>query len=85
MMHVLASKSRLTPIFLTTLTTIVSLLPLAFQKSLTWSPLALTIIGGLVVSTLISLVLVPLLYTLFTSAIAPSSVEMETQLQDIKA
>jgi len=58
-----ASMNRLAPIVLTTLTTVLSLLPIAFQGSLTWSPLAWVIIGGLLVSTIISLFLVPVLYT----------------------
>jgi multidrug efflux pump subunit AcrB len=62
-----ASKIRLTPVLLTTLTTVVSLIPIALQGSLTWSPLAWVIIGGLLVSTVISLILVPVLYTFFSA------------------
>ncbi|CAB9495196.1 efflux RND transporter permease subunit [Alteromonas macleodii] len=58
-----ACKTRLTPIILTSLTTVFSLLPIALQGSLTWSPLAWVIIGGMIVSTLISLIMVPVLYT----------------------
>ena len=58
---------RLRPILMTTSTTVLGLLPMA----LSWGegselrvPLAITIIGGLITSTLLTLVLVPVLYTI---------------------
>ncbi len=60
---------RLRPILMTTSTTVLGLLPMA----LSWGegaelrvPLAITVIGGLTVSTLLTLFLVPVLYTLAT-------------------
>ncbi len=61
-----AGKTRLSPIVLTTLTTIGGLLPLTLEGSTLWSPLGWVIIGGLVVSTFLTLFVVPALYVLFT-------------------
>jgi len=56
-----AGKIRFIPIILTTLTAIGGLLPLAMQGSEMFSPLALTIIGGLISSTLFTRVVTPVL------------------------
>ncbi|NOU17806.1 MAG: efflux RND transporter permease subunit [Bacteroidales bacterium] len=56
-----AGKIRFIPIILTTLTAIGGLLPLALQGSEMFSPLALTIIGGLISSTLFTRVVTPVL------------------------
>lgn len=64
----LASTSRLRPILMTTLTTILSLFPLLIFKteaSNLWAPLALTVIWGLSVSCLLTLYIIPSLYLLF--------------------
>ena len=60
-----AGKVRLRPIMLTSITTIFGLLPMALGiggKSLTWQPLALTIVFGLAVSSMLTLFIVPCLY-----------------------
>ena len=62
-----ASKIRLRPILMTTLTTVVGMLPLAMalgKGSEMLQPLAVTIISGLIFSTLVSLLLVPIMYQL---------------------
>ncbi len=61
-----AGETRFIPIILTTLTTIGGLLPLTLTGSSLWSPLGVVIIGGLVGSTLLTLVVVPVLYALLT-------------------
>jgi multidrug efflux pump subunit AcrB len=61
----LAGMTRFTPIILTTLTTIGGLLPLTLRGGSLWAPLGWTIIGGLLVSTMLTLVLVPVLYSMF--------------------
>ncbi|MGB9742357.1 MAG: efflux RND transporter permease subunit [bacterium] len=63
-----AGRVRLRPILMTSLTTIFGMLPLAFQigeGSELWSPLGRVIIGGMLVSTFLPLVFIPVLYTIF--------------------
>ncbi len=63
-----AGRRRLRPILMTTLTTILGLLPLALgigEGADAQAPLARAVIGGLTASTLITLVLIPVVYTLF--------------------
>ena len=61
-----AAETRFTPIILTTTTTILGLLPLTIARTSLWSPLGWTIIGGMISSTFLTLVIVPILYRLFT-------------------
>jgi hydrophobic/amphiphilic exporter-1 (mainly G- bacteria), HAE1 family len=65
-----AGRRRLRPILMTTLTTILALLPLALgigEGADAQAPLARVVIGGLAASTLITLVFVPVVYTFFHS------------------
>jgi multidrug efflux pump subunit AcrB len=57
-----AGQTRFAPIILTTLTTIGGLLPLTLQGGSMWAPMGWTIIGGLMLSTVLTLVIVPVLY-----------------------
>ncbi len=59
-----AGETRFTPIILTTATTISGLLPLTLGGGDLWGPLGWAIIGGLLVSTALTLVVVPVLYNL---------------------
>lgn len=59
-----SAQARLQPILLTTITTVAGMLPLAFSDP-TWSPLALSIIFGLLFSTVLTLFVVPILYVKF--------------------
>ena len=61
-----AGETRFSPIVLTTLTTIGGLLPLTLTQSSMWSPMGWVIIGGLIASTGLTLIVVPVLYKLFT-------------------
>lgn len=66
-----AGRTRLKPILMTTIATIVGLLPMAIgigEGSETNLPLARAVIGGLTVSTFFTLFLVPALYTLLDRA-----------------
>lgn len=60
-----ACKTRLRPILMTTLTTILALIPMAIgvgQGSELMQPLGIVVIGGLLIGTLVTLVLVPAVY-----------------------
>jgi HAE1 family hydrophobic/amphiphilic exporter-1 len=63
-----AGRRRLRPILMTTLTTVLALLPLAFgigEGADAQAPLARSVVGGLTASTLITLLLIPAVYSLF--------------------
>lgn len=63
-----AGRSRLRPVLMTTLTTILGMVPLAVstaEGAEMWRPMAITVIGGLTVSTLFTLVIVPTVYAIF--------------------
>ncbi|GAB4187351.1 MAG: efflux RND transporter permease subunit [Wenzhouxiangellaceae bacterium] len=55
---------RIRPILLTTATTVAGLLPLTFTRSTMWPPLAWAIISGLLASTVLTLMVIPVLYRL---------------------
>lgn len=57
-----AGETRFMPIILTTGTTVGGLLPLTLGGGTLWAPMGWTIIGGLVVSTFLTLIVVPVLY-----------------------
>jgi len=56
---------RLRPVLITVLATVLALFPLAVHGGPLWEPLCYTQIGGLTIATGITLVLVPLIYTVF--------------------
>jgi len=65
-------KERLRPVLMTTITTLVGLLPLAIstgEGSEIWQPLGITMIGGLSLSTFITMLFVPTLYAIFEAKI----------------
>ena len=65
---VTAGKSRLRPVLMTTATTVLGMIPMAIgggQGSEMWSPMAIAVIGGLSVSTILTLILIPTLYCVF--------------------
>lgn len=67
-----AGKDRLRPVLMTTITTLVGLLPLAISRgegSEVWQPLGITMLGGLTLSTLITMLFVPTLYAVFEARI----------------
>lgn len=67
---VLAGKTRLRPIFMTSLTTILGLAALAIgfgEGSELLQPMAITAIGGLIYATLLTLVIVPTIYALLNT------------------
>ncbi|MDP8217773.1 MAG: efflux RND transporter permease subunit [Candidatus Theseobacter exili] len=62
---IIAAQHRFRPILMTTITTILGLIPLSLQGGEMWRPMANVIIFGLAFSTILTLVLCPVLYSLF--------------------
>jgi HAE1 family hydrophobic/amphiphilic exporter-1 len=63
-----AGRSRLRPILMTTATTVLGMIPMAIPRgsgSEMWQPMGITIVGGLTLSTLLTLFYVPALYSIF--------------------
>ncbi len=63
-------KSRLRPVIMTTATTVLGMIPMAIgfgEGAELWQPMGVVIVGGLTVSTLITLILIPTLYCVFAS------------------
>lgn len=60
-----ACRSRLRPVLMTSLTTILGMVPMALsagEGSETWRPMGIAVIGGMIFSTLITLIIVPAIY-----------------------
>lgn len=65
---VTAGQSRLRPVLMTTLTTILGMIPMAIstgQGAEMWRPMAIAVIGGLTISTVLTLIYVPTMYCVF--------------------
>ena len=63
-----AGKSRLRPVLMTAMTTILGMLPMALstgEGSEIWQPMGISVIGGLVFSTVITMIIVPVIYAVF--------------------
>jgi len=63
-----AGRSRLRPVLMTTATMVLAMIPMIIstgEGSEMWRPMAIAILGGLTFSTLVTLVLVPSIYTMF--------------------
>jgi HAE1 family hydrophobic/amphiphilic exporter-1 len=64
----ISGRSRLRPVIMTSATTILGMLPLSLSSgsgSELWSPMGIAVIGGLLFSTLVTMVLVPVVYAVF--------------------
>ena len=60
-----ACRSRLRPVLMTSLTTILGMVPMAIsagEGSETWRPMGIAVIGGMVFSTIITMIIVPAVY-----------------------
>ncbi len=72
-----ASRQRLRPVLLTSLTTILAMVPLALEigeGSESWSGMARAVIGGLSVATLLTLLVVPVMYSVLARKTQPEEV-----------
>ena len=66
-----AGQQRIRPILMTSLTTILALVPMALgigEGASLSSPMAVAVIGGLTTSTLLSLIVIPCVYYVFENA-----------------
>lgn len=59
-----AASKRLRPVLLTTVTTVIGLIPLAFSGSSLFGPMSIALMSGLSVSTILTLVVIPMVYSL---------------------
>ena len=81
-----AGKSRLRPVLMTSLTTILGMLPLALSSgegSETWKPMGIAVIGGLTFSTILTLVVIPVMYSLFGASRLKRQRKLEQQTQEL--
>ena len=65
----LSGQSRLRPVLMTAFTTILGMVPMAISQgegSEMWQPLGIVVIGGLLISTLVTLIIVPIFYALLS-------------------
>nr|MBP7056051.1 efflux RND transporter permease subunit [Candidatus Omnitrophota bacterium] len=68
----MGGKDRLRPVLMTTITTLAGLLPLAVSRgegSESWQPLGITMLGGLSVSTIVTMLFIPTLYAIVESKV----------------
>jgi HAE1 family hydrophobic/amphiphilic exporter-1 len=89
----LSGRSRLRPVLMTAATTILGMVPMAIstsEGSEMWQPMGIVVIGGLTVSTLVTLIIVPILYSIMSrrgerdkeSKLRKQFVFMDTKLVD---
>ena len=67
---IIAGKSRLRPVMMTTLTTILGMIPMAIgmgEGSEMWQPMGVAVVGGLTFSTVLTLLVVPAMYSVFNA------------------
>ena len=65
-----AAKSRLRPVLMTTCTTILGMIPMATSHGVgaeMWRPLGIAVIGGLTISTIMTMIYVPAMYSIFAA------------------
>ncbi|MGQ8335915.1 efflux RND transporter permease subunit [Sunxiuqinia sp. A32] len=66
----ISGKSRLRPVLMTAATTVLGMLPLALstgEGAEIWRPMGITVIGGLLFSTLVTMIIVPVMYAVMAS------------------
>ncbi|MBQ9494190.1 MAG: efflux RND transporter permease subunit [Treponema sp.] len=83
-----AGTSRLRPVLMTTLTTILGMLPMCFQNEGTAAmvqPIGLAIVGGLASSTFVTLFFIPVLYSLVMNKRKTATKTMKSEIEDFAA
>jgi HAE1 family hydrophobic/amphiphilic exporter-1 len=80
----IASPDRMRPVLMTSIAIILAMLPPAFATGSTYRTLALVIIGGMVVSTILSLIIVPSIYLLLGKFNKPKTAAEINELQEIE-
>ncbi len=76
-------KSRLRPVLMTSFTTVLGMLPLAIGTgagSETWQPMGIAVIGGLTFSTILTLFIVPVLYSILVHRAQRKEQERQARL-----
>ena len=85
----LSGESRLRPVLMTAFTTMLGMLPMALSRgegSEMWVPMGIVVIGGLMVSTIVTLIVVPVLYAITSKkGERDKTKEIHTQIGKIKA
>jgi multidrug efflux pump subunit AcrB len=71
------TQLRIVPIMLATLTTVGGLLPLAKSGDPLFEPMAITIMSGLIFSTLLALIVTPAIYTFFVEKLYMKAIQTE--------
>ena len=77
-------KSRLRPVLMTSFTTVLGMVPLAIgsgEGSETWQPMGIAVIGGLTFSTILTLFIVPVLYSILVNRAQRKERERQEKLQ----
>ena len=77
-----AGRVRMRPVIMTALTTILAMLPLALglgESGEAWAPMARAVMGGLTVATILTLVVVPVIYAVMEIFAAKVKAKRETR------
>lgn len=84
---VAAGKLRMRPILMTTLTTVVGMIPLALgigQGGEMMAPMAVSVIGGLIASTILTLIIIPCLYEIIDDRKKASAEKRAAKEEEIR-
>ena len=82
-----AAASRLRPVLMTTLTTILAMIPMAFFGSASSSmtqPIGLCVVGGLLSSTLVTMFIIPVIYSLLNKNGNKKDIKLPSELQKLR-
>lgn len=84
---IIAAKRRIRPILMTSFTTIFGILPLALTRaegSESWNPLGVSVISGLLVAGLITLIIIPTIYATMNGLTKKKILEVEDQEEELE-